>query len=343
MPAPASDFRSDTVTRPTDEMRRAMAEAEVGDDVFGDDPTVQRLERVAAETFGKEAALFVPSGTMANQIGVKALTQPGDEVLVDERAHVFLFEGGALGLISGVQARLLRGERGHPSPDAVEEAVRSDNIHHPRTRLLGLENTHNMAGGTVMPLAQLKALRAVAKKHGLAVYLDGARIFNAAVAARVLVSAYAAEVDLISCCLSKALGAPVGSLLMGARDLIATCRRIRKALGGGMRQVGVLAAPGLIALQEMPKRLERDHARARTLAQGLARIAGFTVDPSSVETNIVMVDVAGGRAAAVAARFAEQGVLVVALGAHRIRFVTHHQVGEEDVARALEAAAKVAR
>src|SRR5512135_466099 len=283
-----SDFRSDTVTRPTEKMRRAMAEAVVGDDVLGDDPTVQKLEALAAETMGKEAALFCPSGTMANSIAVKMWTNALEEVIVEERSHIYNMESTHMTFISGVTPRPVRSVRGAMDPKDVAAAIRKPNVHTPRTSLICIENTHNNWGGAVIPLANFQALRGVADAHGLKVHLDGARIFNASVASGVPVRAFADEVDSIQFCLSKGLSAPVGSMLAGPKERIEFGRRLRKALGGGMRQVGVLAAPGLIALTEMVERLKDDHVRAKRLARGLNGLPGVRIDPETVETDIVI-------------------------------------------------------
>lgn len=283
-----SDFRSDTVTRPTDKMRKAMAEAAVGDDVLGDDPTVLELERRAAETMGKEAALFCPSGTMANAIAVKMWTGALEEVIVEERSHIYNMESTHMTFISGVTPRPLRSRRGAMDPADVEAAVRKPNVHTPRTTLVCLENTHNNWGGSVLPLDNFRAIRKVADENGLKVHLDGARIFNASMASGVPVGDYAREVDSLQFCLSKGLSAPVGSILVAGRERIEFARRLRKALGGGMRQVGVLAAPGLIALTEMVDRLAEDHVRAKALARGISGLPGVKLDPESVETDIVI-------------------------------------------------------
>ncbi|MEW6747513.1 MAG: GntG family PLP-dependent aldolase [Planctomycetota bacterium] len=338
-----ADFRSDTVTKPTPEMRRAMFEAVVGDDVFGDDPTVNELQARAARIFGTGDSLFVPSGTMGNQVSIKVLTRAGTEIICESGAHIFLFEGGALGLISGVQVRTLTGVRGRLDIDQVRQAIRSDNVHYPRTSLVAVENTHNMAGGAVIPLEDIDALWRLTREQGVALYIDGARIFNASVASGVPVREYAARCDLMSFCLSKGLGAPVGSLIVGSKERIAEARRVRKCLGGGMRQAGVLAAPAIIALEEMPPRLAADHERAQRLARGLAVHAVFSVDPAEVETNIVVVGVPVGRAGDIVQMFGGRGIDIVGLPGDRVRFVTHHQVDDSDVLRALEAAAEIAQ
>jgi threonine aldolase len=333
-----SDFRSDTVTRPTDKMRRAMADAVVGDDVLGDDPTVLELERRAAETMGKEAALFCPSGTMANSIAVKMWTNALEEVIVEERSHIYNMESTHMTFISGVTPRPVRSVRGAMDPQDVAAAIRKPNVHTPQTTLICLENTHNNWGGAVIPLENFKAIRKVANENGLKVHLDGARIFNASVASGVPVKAYAGEVDSLQFCLSKGLSAPVGSLLVANRERIEFGRRLRKALGGGMRQVGVLAAPGLIALTEMVDRLKDDHARAKKLAQGISGLPGIKLDPASVETDILIFgfDHPAISVAAMLDRMKAKGILALAVSGG-IRMVTHKDVGDEDVERAIKA------
>ena len=333
-----SDFRSDTVTRPTDKMRRAMAEAVVGDDVLGDDPTVLELERRAAETMGKEAALFCPSGTMANSIAVKMWTNALEEVIVEERSHIYNMESTHMTFISGVTPRPVRSERGAMDPKDVAAAVRKPNVHTPQTTLICLENTHNNWGGAVVPLDNFKAIRKVADENGLKVHLDGARIFNASVASGVPVREFAKQVDSVQFCLSKGLSAPVGSMLAAGRERIDFGRRLRKALGGGMRQVGVLAAPGLIALTEMVDRLKEDHARAKSLARGISGLAGVKIDPASVETDIIIFgfDHPSITVAAMIEKMKEKGILALAVSGG-IRMVTHKDVGDEDVDRAIKA------
>jgi len=339
-PTGTSDFRSDTVTRPCAEMRRAMAAAEVGDDVLGDDPTVNRLQERVAALFSVEASLFVPTGTMGNQIAVKLLTQPAEELLCEERSHVYVNEAGGLGLISGVQTRTLPGPDGAPDLDLLERAIRDDDVHHPRTTLIVLENTHNYAGGRVIPLKTFEAVRALARRRGLRVHLDGARLFNASVAASTPVARYAALVDTVTFCFSKGLGCPAGSMIAGSRELMERARRIRKALGGGMRQVGILAAACEWALDHLVDRLADDHARARRLADAFAGMRGCVLDPRKVETNLVFVERPGRDAQELERRLAREGVLAIALSADRLRFVTHRDVGDADVERALRAMAR---
>jgi len=333
-----SDFRSDTVTRPTDKMRRAMADSVVGDDVLGDDPTVLELERRAAETMGKEAALFCPSGTMANSIAVKMWTNALEEVIVEERSHIYNMESTHMTFISGVTPRPVRSDRGAMDPKDVAAAVRKPNVHTPQTTLICLENTHNNWGGAVIPLENFQAIRKIADENGLKVHLDGARIFNASVASGVPVNEYAREVDSLQFCLSKGLSAPVGSLLAANRERIEFGRRLRKALGGGMRQVGVLAAPGLIALTEMVDRLKDDHIRAKTLARGISGLPGIKIDPGTVETDILIFgfDHPSISVAAMLERMKAKGILALAVSGG-IRMVTHKDVGDEDVDRAIKA------
>jgi len=321
------------VTLPTDAMRRAMAEAEVGDDVYGEDPTVRRLEELGAEMVGKEAALFVPTGTMGNQVAVMTHTRRGEEVILEADSHIFFYEVGGLAALSGVQARTVPGRRGAMDPGQVEAAVREDNIHFPRTALVCLENTHNRSGGTVVPLENMAAVADVARRHGAAVHLDGARIFNAATALGVPPSKVAAPADSVMFALSKGLAAPVGSLVAGRREWVERARKNRKLLGGGMRQVGVLAAAGIVALTSMVGRLAEDHANARRLGEGIASIPGLAVDLETVQTNMVSFEVnkPGLTALELVARMGEQGVKANATGSSRIRLVTHKDVSAADV------------
>jgi len=342
MPDGSSDFRSDTVTQPTAAMRAAMASAPVGDDVFGDDPSVNELQSRAAELFGKEAALFVPSGTMGNLLATKVHTRPGDEIIVEERAHMFNAEGGGAAWIAGVQIRTLLGPCGRLDPGEVRAAIRPDDPHFPRTAMLAVENTHNFYGGRVLPLEDLRGLRALTLEHGLGLHMDGARLMNAVVATGIQPAVWAAEVDTLQVCLSKGLGAPSGSLLLGDAERIHRAHRFRKALGGGMRQVGVLAAPGLIALEEGPKQMVEDHRNARRLAEGLADLEGFEVDLEACETNILFVRCESGRDEEIVAALEAAGVRAIALGALGLRFVTHRHVEAGDVDRALEIMASLA-
>ena len=288
------DLRSDTVTKPTPAMRRALADAEVGDDVYGEDPTVNRLQERAAELLGKEAALFVPSGTMGNQICVRLHTRPGTEVVLEERSHIFNYEMGSSAVLSGVTFRPVRGEDGLLNWDLVSGAIHHSAPYYVTpTSLIALENSHNMAGGSTLSLAAMRAICDGAHALGLPVHLDGARIFNAALALNATVAEIAQPFDSVMFCLSKGLGAPVGSLIVGSKAFIKEAISVRKLLGGGMRQVGVLAAAGLLALEESPKLLVEDHANAKRLAQGLAELRGVRLDPERVQTNIVIFDISG--------------------------------------------------
>lgn len=334
-----SDFRSDTVTKPTGAMLRAMASADLGDDVFGDDPTVQRLEELAAAKLGKEAALFVPSGVMGNLTAVLVHTVRGDEVILEENSHTFHFETGGAAAIAGVQTRTVPSDGGIPGIIAIEEAIRADNIHFPRTSLLVYENTNNISGGTIVPVEVMREVFSLAHDREVAVHLDGARLWHAHVATQTPLPEFAQYADSVMCCLSKGLSAPVGSLLLGSRAFIQEARRARKQLGGGMRQVGVLAAAGIVAINEMIERLAEDHAQARRLAEGLASIRGIQLDPGRVQTNIVVFRVSGAspRYDDIVRFLADQRVFVVSLWGRGIRFVTHRMIGDADIERALAA------
>jgi threonine aldolase len=332
------DLRSDTVTKPTPAMRQAMARAEVGDDVYGEDPTVNRLQEKAAEVLGKEAALFVPTGSMGNEIAIKVHTRPGMEVITEAESHIYNYELGAMAVIAGVVPRPVRGERGILRWSHIQPHVRSNGPYYMnRTGLITLENSHNMAGGVVMPVDEAETVVREAHAIGLPVHLDGARIFNAAVALKRSVSDLTRSFDSVMFCLSKGLGAPVGSLLVGSRTFIEEGRKVRKLLGGGMRQVGVLAAAGLVAIEEMVLRLEEDHALAKFLAAGLAALRGVKVDLSLVQTNIVIFDVSGtGKSATqISAELLARGVLINSVGPWRMRLVTHFDVSRNDCEGAL--------
>ena len=336
------DLRSDTVTKPTTAMRAAMASAEVGDDVYGEDPTVNRLEARAAEVFGREAAILVPTGTMGNQIAARLHTQHGQEIICEARSHVLDWEMGMVSAFSGCVPRTVAGERGILTWDALRKAIAPKIYYRAQTGLVWVENTHNMAGGTVTPLAVLEGVWAGARGAGLPVHCDGARVFNAATAAGVSVEEMTRGFDSVMFCLSKGLGAPVGSILVGSREFITAARSVRKSLGGGMRQAGVLAAAGLIALEEMPKRLHEDHANARMLAEAVARCEAAVIDPASVETNIVIFELAGeGDAPAVVHALKQAGVLASAVGPHSVRLVTHFDVSRDDCRRAAEVLVKL--
>lgn len=331
------DLRSDTVTRPTAAMRRAMAEAAVGDDVYGEDPTLNRLESRAAEIFGREAAIFVPTGTMGNQIAVKLHTRPGQEVICEARSHVLDWEMAMVAAFSGCVPRTVAAESGVLHWEAIERAIAPKIYYRAPTGLVWIENSHNMAGGTVTPLAVLEGIWAGARTAGLPVHCDGARIFNAATAAGCSVAELTRGFDSVMFCLSKGLCAPVGSMLVGSRAFIAEARSVRKALGGGMRQAGVLAAAGLIALEEMPQRLHEDHSNARLLADALAQLPGVAIEPESVETNIVIFQLRdGGDAAGFVRDLREHGVLASAVGPHAVRLVTHADVSRSQCVRSAE-------
>ncbi len=333
------DLRSDTLTKPTEEMRTLMYEAEVGDDVYGEDPTVRRLEEKAAEVVGHEAALFVTSGTQGNQLALLSSCRPGEEVIVGENSHIYLYEGGAPAALGGLQLRPVAEEGGCPSAQAIRRALRdSYDVHQPRTRMICLENTHNKAGGRVILLHKMEEIHTLAKKHGLLIHMDGARLFNAVAASGASAKEYGKYVDSIQFCLSKGLSAPIGSVLTGTREFIEEARRWRKRLGGGLRQVGVLAAPGLHALEVMSQRLHEDHARAKQLAAGLNAIPGLYVNTDTVETNIIMCDVTktGMNESEFQAKLAEKGVKASPFDEGIIRFVTHRHITDEDIAEVCE-------
>lgn len=326
------DLRSDTVTTPTNVMREAMQRAEVGDDVYGEDPTVNKLEALGARMTGKEAGLFVASGTMGNQVAVLAHTQRGDEVICESEAHIYYYEVAGLSVLAGVQTRTIPAVKGILSAETIEAAIRPQDIHQPRTSLICLENTHNRAGGTCYPLETLQAIRNMAERRQIPVHMDGARLFNAAVAQNVKVDRIAGEVDSVQFCLSKGLCAPVGTLVVGSRDFITRARRYRKMLGGGMRQAGVIAAAGIVALQSMVDRLAEDHENARTLAGKIAEM-GFNIDLSTVQTNIVIFDVSlmGMKAAELQEQLKQRGILVSLFGDYRVRMVTHHGITADHI------------
>jgi threonine aldolase len=335
------DLRSDTVTKPTPGMREAMAKAEVGDDVYGEDPTVNRLQERVAALLGKEAAVFVPSGTMANQVALGTLTRPGDEIICDAGAHCISFESGALAALWGVQARTIPAERGILEPAAIEAMIRPPMDVFPRTRLVEIENTHNRGGGAVYSLERVRAIAEVARRRGLHLYLDGARLWNASAASGTPVDAYAREATLVSVCLSKGLGTPAGSLVCGPKDLIADARRLRKRLGGAMRQSGILAAAGLYALDHNLSRLPEDHENARRLAEGLGALPGAQV-LFPVETNLVFVAFPGRSGADISQRLLKEGVLANPEGSRpdTLRFLTHLDVSRADVDEAVRRAGR---
>jgi threonine aldolase len=336
------DLRSDTVTKPTAAMRAAMAEAEVGDDVYGEDPTVNRLEARAAEIFGREGAIFVPTGTMGNQIAIRLHTQQGQEVICEARAHIFDWEMAMVSAFSGCQARTVAGERGILTWDRIKTALSPKLYYRMQTGLIALENSHNMAGGTVTPLDVYDEIWSGARDAGLPTHLDGARIFNASVALGVPVDELTSGFSSVMFCLSKGLCAPVGSILVGSRKFIERARSVRKMLGGGMRQAGVLAAAGLIALEEMPKRLGEDHANAKLLAERLAELKQIEIDCATVQTNIVIFKVSGvTEVAPILTKLKQHGVLAGTAATDQIRFVTHNDVDRAACEQAAKIAAEV--
>jgi len=332
------DLRSDTITQPTEAMRKAMAEAEVGDDVFGEDPTVIRLEEIAAERMGKEAALFVSSGTMGNLVSEMTHCGRGDEMILGDQSHIFFYEQGGSAAVGSIHPRTVPNESdGKLSLDAIKSAIRADDVHFPRTRLIVLENTHNRCNGNPLDVDYMNAIGELAGANGLKVHVDGARIFNAAAALGTEASALVARADSVSFCLSKALAAPVGSMICGSKDFIMKARRARKVIGGGMRQAGILAAAGIVALNEMVDRLVDDHTNARRLAEGLSGISSFSVDPNRVKTNIVYFGIAGEKipAPTLMQRLDAEGIRVLPTGSHQMRAVTNYHVTPDDIEHAL--------
>ncbi|MFW6375631.1 MAG: low-specificity L-threonine aldolase [Thermoplasmatota archaeon] len=331
------DLRSDTVTKPTQEMREAMKEAEVGDDVMKEDPTVNRLENMAAERLGKESALFVTSGTQGNITSLLTHTSPGEEVILGKNSHIYKYEVGGYASLAGLSAKLLDDGDGYLKVNQIESAIRDDDIHHPETSLLCIENTHNVTGGVVKDSYHTKKNCDIAHSHGLKVHMDGARIFNAAAALDVDIKELVSEVDSVQFCLSKGLSAPVGSIIAGSEDFITRARKIRKKLGGGMRQAGVIAAPGIIALDKMVDRLEDDHKNADKLAEGLKEI-GIDIDPDRFKTNIVLLDTSdiGLKAERFVDILEDDGILALSMGDYVTRFVTHRSINHEDIDRTLD-------
>ena len=341
---PIVDLRSDTITQPTVSMRRAMAEAPVGDDVFREDPSVNRLEDLAAERMGKAAALFVASGTMGNLVSQLTHCGRGDEIILGDESHIFFSEQGGSAALGGIHHRTIRNRSdGTLELGDIENAIRPDNIHFPRTRLIALENTHNRCNGGFLNAGYMRAVGDIARRHGLKIHVDGARIFNAAVAQRVPVHTLAADADSITFCLSKGLAAPVGSLICGPTDFIAEARRVRKVIGGGMRQAGILAAAGIVALNEMVERLADDHANARKLAEGLAAIKGLSIAPELINSNIVFFKItrADLTPQELTRRLKDEGVLVGPKEPDQIRAVTHYQISSNDIDYALNIIRKV--
>ena len=339
------DLRSDTVTLPSPEMREAIYKADLGDDVFGEDPTTNRLEQMAAERMGKEAAMMVVSGTMANLVCTLSHCRRGEEVILGDRSHTFLYEAGGMSALGGVHPHTIPNQPdGTLRLEDIEAAIRGDNVHFPRTRLICLENTHNRCHGSALTVEYMEAVAELAKKRGLLVHLDGARIYNAAVALGVNVKEIARHADSVVFCLSKGLSAPVGSLVCGSAAFVAEARRNRKVLGGGMRQCGIIAAAGITAMEDMTERLAEDHDNARRLAEGIARIQGLSIDPEKVQTNIVYFDLASEKLTTedFSKRLIDRGVKVIQTGPVRFRAVTHYGIGAGDIDLALEALSKAA-
>lgn len=337
------DLRSDTVTRPTPGMKKAMVEAELGDDVFGEDPTVNRLQETVAALLGKEAALYVPSGTMGNQICIKVHTQPGDEVIAEQGAHVFNYETGGAAFLSNVQVHTIEGKYGQMTVDQIRRAVRPPLYYMPRSRLICLENTHNRAGGTIYPLTAMQEISAFARAMGIRLHLDGARLWNACAATGIAPHEYAACVDSVSVCLSKGLGAPVGSVLAGGKSFVDEARHIRKIFGGGMRQAGILAAAGLYALEHHRERLREDHEKAQYLAKELSTVKGMDIDLASVQTNIIIISVehAARTPEDILGALRREGVALSMGNYLGLRAVTHLDVSMEQVRRAAAVIRKV--
>lgn len=332
------DLRSDTVTKPTPEMLKAMFQAEVGDDVYGEDPTANRLEKKTAVLLGKEASIFVPSGTMANELCLRAHTEAGDEVIVEKDSHIFHDESGAAAALAGVQLHPIKGERGILYPEQVERTIRdSQDYHNPVTRLICLENPHNRGGGTIYPLKVVEEISQIAKKHHLFLHMDGARLLNATVALRIDPVEYTQYVDSVILCLSKGLGAPVGSMVAGTKEFIEHVRRFRKMYGGGMRQIGFLTAAGIYALDHHIERLAEDHQKARRLAQALSRIPGIRIEPRRVKTNILYfgIEKEGWTAKKAVEELRKREILVLAIQEQLIRAVTHLDVNKEDIEKAI--------
>lgn len=330
------DLRSDTITKPTDKMREAMYKAVVGDDVYGEDPTINELEVTAAKMLGKEAALFVTSGTQGNQIAVLTHCRQGDEIILDEDSHIVFYEGGAISAFAGVQPRTIKSNRGMMDPEKLKNSIRSNDIHFPDTSLICLENTHNRGGGAVIPPEHMKKLYDVALEHQIPVHLDGARLFNAAVALKQPLTAFTQYTTTVQVCLSKGLGAPVGSILAGPKDFIERARKWRKRLGGGLRQAGILGASGLIALNDMVERLAIDHEHAKLLANGIASHPMLSVI-NDVETNIVLIDITktGKDSSQFITELTAAGILAVPFGPTTIRFTTHYDVNRDQIEQAI--------
>ena len=336
------DLRSDTVTKPSEAMRKVMLNAEVGDDVYKEDPTANKLQEYAAELLGKEAALFVPTGLMGNQICLNVLTNPGDEVICERTAHIFQYESGTPAKLSGIQLNLIEGKNGIITPSQIEPLIRLESAYYmPRTKAIEIENTHNVAGGTVFPIEVIKEVRQLADKYNLFMHLDGARLWNASVASGVSVKDYAGYFNTVSVCLSKGLGAPIGSIIAGDKSIIDEAFRVRKAIGGGMRQVGIIAAAGLFALQNNIDRLKEDHYKANLLAEHLSKFENVEVDMASVQTNMLMFKPIGMSVDEVLNRLSNEGILAGQGGYGVVRFVTHLDVSFDEIERAKQILTKV--
>jgi threonine aldolase len=327
------DLRSDTVTQPTQEMRRLISEAEVGDDVFGDDPTVNNLQHMMADMTGKEEALFVPSGTMSNQVCIKTHTQPGNEIIVESNSHLYNYESGAPALLSGVQVMPLPGKNGHFNLEQIQQVIRPMNVHHPQTRLICIENTHNRAGGTIFPIEEIKKISRFAGNQKIKMHLDGARLWNASIATKIPISEYCKYFDSASLCFSKGLGAPVGSILVGTKEFINKARYYRKVFGGGMRQAGLLAAAAIYAVNNNFQRLEEDHCRAKILGEFLSSVPKINFDFSTVQTNIVIFDVKnlGLTGQQVVDALASKGIKLLTFAQTKIRAVIHLHITDKDI------------
>ena len=336
------DLRSDTVTKPSVPMRQAIAEAEVGDDVLGDDPTVGRLEKTVAEILGKEASIFMPSGTMTNQVAIRLHTEPGDEIVLEANSHTYFFEAGGPAVLSGVMCQLIQGQRGLFTAAQLEGVLRPRSAHFSPTKLVVVENTHNKGGGTIWPLEQIASVAETARNASLRLHLDGARLWNATAATGIAEKDYAQFFDTISVCFSKGLGAPIGSVLAGTTEMIGRARRFRKMFGGGMRQVGIIASAALFGLENNRERLKEDHANAKRLAEGLTGLKGIEIEPDATQTNIVFFNTAAP-AAELVAKMKEKDILMLALGTNRIRAVTNLMVTSEMIEEAIETITSLCR
>ncbi|MCP4631713.1 MAG: low-specificity L-threonine aldolase [candidate division Zixibacteria bacterium] len=332
------DLRSDTITRPSPEMREAIANAEVGDDVFGDDPTVNRLQEMTADLLGKEAALYFPSGTMSNQVALRCLTNHGDEAIIEQDAHIFRYEAASGSALAGIQFNTIKGNNGVITAEEIEDRIRPADYHQPKTAVVCLENTHNKAGGMIFPLKEIQKIRELCLSRGIKTYIDGARIWNASIATGVKLTEYTQYCDLVSVCLSKGLGAPVGSVLAGDKEMITQARRYRKAYGGGMRQAGIIAAAGIYALENNIERLKDDHNRAQKIAKTLSKIPSINSDPATVQTNLVVFDVfkTGRSPLEIVKGLKQKGLLIVWMGENLLRAVCHLDVDDNDIDEACE-------